>query len=117
VVNELEAQAITGPGGPDMAGLLALVPRVVLTLSSEGSWYADRDGRSERVPAFRVEVADTTAAGDAFTGALAVAWGEGRDLVDAVRWANAAGAACVRKVGASASLPTRDEIDALYATG
>ena len=117
VVNELEAQAITGPGGPDMDGLLALVPRVVLTLSSEGSWYADRDGRSERVPPFRVEVADTTAAGDAFTGALAVAWGEGRDLVDAVRWANAAGAACVRKVGASASLPTRDEIDALYTAG
>src|SRR6185369_5333130 len=112
---ELEAQAITGPGGPDMAGLLALVPRVVLTLSSEGSWYADRDGRSERVPAFRVEVADTTAAGDAFTGALAVAWGEGRDLVDAVRWANAAGAACVRKVGASNALPSRAEIDTLYA--
>jgi ribokinase len=117
VVNELEAQAITGPGGHDLAGLLALVPRVVLTLSGEGSWYADRDGRSERIPAFRVEVADTTAAGDAFTGALAVAWGEGRDLVDAVRWASAAGAACVRKVGAAASLPTRAEIDELYATG
>jgi len=116
VVNELEAQAITGPGGPDMAGLLAVVPRVVLTLSGEGSWYADRDGRSERIPAFRVEVADTTAAGDAFTGALAVAWGEGRDVVEAVRWANAAGAACVRKVGSSVSLPTRAEIDALYAT-
>jgi ribokinase len=117
VVNELEAEAITGPGGPDMAGLLALVPRVVLTLSSAGSWYADRDGRSERIPAFHVEVADTTAAGDAFTGALAVAWGEGRDLVEAVRWANAAGAVCVRKVGASASLPTRAEIDALFAAG
>ena len=117
VVNELEAEAITGPGGPDMAGLLALVPRVVLTLSSAGSWYADLDGRSERIPAFHVEVADTTAAGDAFTGALAVAWGEGRDLVEAVRWANAAGAACVRKVGASASLPTRAEIDALFAAG
>ena len=116
VVNELEAQAITGPGGPEMPGLLALVPRVVLTLSGAGSWYADRDGRSERIPAFSVEVADTTAAGDAFTGALAVAWGEGRDLVEAVRWANAAGAVCVRKVGASASLPTRAEIDALFAT-
>jgi ribokinase len=115
VVNEIEAQAITGPGGPDMDGLLAVVPRVVLTMGGEGSWYADREGRSERIPGFRVEVADTTAAGDAFTGALAVAWGEGRAVVDAVRWANAAGAACVRKVGASASLPTRAEIDALYA--
>ena len=54
-----------------------------------------------------------TAAGDAFTGALAVAWGEGRDLVEAVRWANAAGAACVRKLGASNALPSREEIDAV----
>jgi ribokinase len=61
-----------------------------------------------------VDVVDTTAAGDAFTGALAVAWGEGRDLVDAVRWANAAGAACVRKVGASNALPVRADIDVLY---
>ncbi len=66
------------------------------------------------MPAFPVEAADTTAAGDAFTGALAVAWGEGRDLIEAVRWANAAGAACVRKVGASSALPTRTEIDAMF---
>ena len=113
VVNEVEAMAITGAERLDMPGLLALVPRVVLTMGGNGSWYADRDGRDERIPAFRVDVADTTAAGDAFTGALAVAWGEGRDLLEAVRWANAAGAACVRKVGASNSLPTRADIDAL----
>ena len=115
VVNEGEAIAITGSAGPDIPALLALVPRVVLTLGGAGSWYADRDGHDERIPACRVDVADTTAAGDAFTGALAVAWGEGRDLVQAVRWANAAGAACVRKVGASNALPGRAEIDALYA--
>lgn len=115
VVNEGEARAITGSAEPDVAGLLALVPRVVLTLGGAGSWYADRDGADERIPACAVDVVDTTAAGDAFTGALAVAWGEGRDLVDAVRWANAAGAACVRKVGASNALPTRAEIDELYA--
>jgi ribokinase len=116
VVNESEAQAITGAPEPDLAALLGLVPRVVLTLGGAGAWYADRDGRDERITPFAVQVADTTAAGDAFTGALAVAWGEGRELVDAVRWANAAGAACVRKVGASNALPTREEIDALYRT-
>jgi ribokinase len=116
VVNESEAQAIIGSGDRDMAGLLAVVPRAVVTLGSQGAWYADRDGRSERVPPFPVEVADSTAAGDAFTGALAVAWAEGRDLVDAVRWANAAGAVCVRTVGAFPSLPERADIDALYAT-
>jgi ribokinase len=114
VVNEIEAQAITGGAEADMAALLALVPRVVLTLSSAGSRYADRDGRDVRIPAFPVTVADTTAAGDAFTGALAVAWGEGRDLTDAVRWANAAGAACVQRVGASGALPDRAEIEAIY---
>ena len=55
-----------------------------------------------------------TAAGDAFTAALAVAWGEGRDLAEAVRWAAAAGAACVRKLGASVALPHRAEIDELF---
>jgi ribokinase len=116
VVNEGEAAAITGQPAPEMDALLAVVSRVVLTLGGDGARYADRDGRSERIPAFRVDVADTTAAGDAFTGALAVAWGEGRDLVDAVRWASAAGAACVRTVGAYPSLPTRAEIDAVYAS-
>jgi ribokinase len=114
VVNEVEAQAVTGRSAPDMASLLALVPRVVLTLGAGGSRYAERDGRDEHVPAFPVEAADTTAAGDAFTGALAVAWGEGRDLIEAVRWANAAGAACARKMGASSALPTRAEIDEVY---
>jgi ribokinase len=115
VVNETEARAITGGSASDIDALLALVPRVVLTLSGAGSRYADRDGRDVRVPAFPVEVADTTAAGDAFTGALAVAWAEGRDLVEAVRWANAAGAASVRKIGASNALPERSEIDAIFA--
>lgn len=115
VVNESEARAITGPGELDMDALVAQVPRVVLTLGAAGAWYADCDGRAERVPPFPVRVVDSTAAGDAFTGALAVAWGEGRDIVEAVRWACAAGAACVRKVGAYPSLPARADIDALFA--
>jgi ribokinase len=117
VVNEGEALAITGGEAPDLARLLELVPRVVLTLSGEGARYADREGRSVHVPAYPVEVVDTTAAGDAFTGALAVAWGEGRDMVEAVRWACAAGAASVRKIGAYPSLPSRADIDAIYAAG
>jgi ribokinase len=115
VVNEGEAQAILGSGRDDPAALLSVVPRAVVTLGDEGAWYVSRDGEGTRVPAFKVDTVDSTAAGDAFTGALAVAWGEGRDLVDAVRWACAAGAVCARRLGASVSLPTRDEIDALYA--
>ncbi|SCL29360.1 ribokinase [Micromonospora nigra] len=115
VVNETEAQFLTGGRGRDEPGaLLELVPRAVLTLGQQGAWYVDREGGHVHVPAVEVDVVDSTAAGDAFTGALAVAWGEGRDLVDAVRWAAAAGAACVRRLGASVSLPHRVEIDQLY---
>ncbi|GIJ29303.1 ribokinase [Micromonospora qiuiae] len=114
VVNENEAQAYTGRGREEPYALLDLVPRAVLTLGAQGAWYGDRDGTAVHVSAVSVETVDSTAAGDAFTGALAVAWGEGRHLVDAVRWAAAAGAACVRRLGASVSLPRRAEIDELY---
>lgn len=117
VVNEGEAQAFTGRGREDPRALLELVPRAVLTLGDAGAWYVDREGVEVHVPAVRVDVVDSTAAGDAFTAALAVGWGEGRDVVDAVRWAAAAGAACVRKLGASVALPQRAEIDALYVPG
>ncbi|SCL34360.1 ribokinase [Micromonospora pallida] len=115
VVNEVEAVALTGRGREAPAALLDLVPRAVLTLGADGAWYVDRDGAALHVPAFRIEVVDSTGAGDAFTAALAVAWGEGRDLPDAVRWAAAAGAACSRRLGASVALPHRTEIDELYA--
>lgn len=114
VVNDAEARAITGCGRENPAALLSVVPRAVLTLGREGAWYGERDGIATHVPAVKVDLVDLTAASDAFTGALAVAWGEGRDLLDAVRWASAAGAACARKLGASVALPRRDEIDALY---
>jgi ribokinase len=114
VVNETEARALTGRGREDPTALLDLAPRAVLTLGAQGAWYGDRDGTAVHVPAVKVDVVDSTAAGDAFTAALAVAWGEGRDLVDAVRWAAAAGAACARRLGASVALPSRAEIDELY---
>ncbi|MGC5329662.1 ribokinase [Micromonospora sp. DT62] len=117
VVNETEAQALTGRGRDEPSALLDLAPRAVLTLGADGAWYGDRDGTAVHVPAVKVDVVDSTAAGDAFTAALAVAWGEGRDVVDAVRWAAAAGAACARRLGASVALPTRAEIDELYVPG
>jgi ribokinase len=113
VVNEMEAEALTGRGRDEPGALLALVPRAVLTLGAAGAWYGDRDGTAELIAPPAVRSVDSTAAGDAFTGALAVAWGEGRPLLDAVRWACAAGAACVRRLGASSSLPQRHEIDEL----
>jgi ribokinase len=127
VLNEVEAVAMVPVGsvgvdaGDDpepeemLDALLESVPGVVLTQGAAGAWYADRDGGAEQVPAPRVEAVDTTAAGDAFCGALAVALGEGREVRDAVRWASAAGAVAVRRLGASSALPKRPAIDELYA--
>jgi ribokinase len=131
VVNQGEAVALARvePVGvdavPDAAGadpwvlveaLLADVPRVVVTRGAAGAWYGSRDADPIHVPAPVVHSVDSTAAGDAFTAALAVGWGSGRDLVDAVRWASAAGAAAVRRLGASNALPTAAEIDELYSS-
>jgi ribokinase len=69
----------------------------------------------QQVPALAVTALDTTAAGDAFNGALAVALGEGRALREALTFANAAAAlACTRR-GAQASLPSRGEVERLVA--
>ena len=62
-----------------------------------------------------VEAVDTTAAGDTFAGALAARLAEGADLVDASRFANAAAAVAVTRMGAQPSVPTRDEITRMLA--
>jgi ribokinase len=113
VVNEGEAATIAGRAGPPET-LLDLVPRVVMTLGAAGAAYADRDGLRLTVPAPKVDAVDTTAAGDAFTGALAVALAEGPPVGEALKWACAAGAACARTHGASTALPTRAAIQELY---
>ena len=64
-----------------------------------------------------MKAVDTTAAGDIFNGALAVALIEGRELLDAVRFANAAAALSVTKLGAQSSAPARAQIERLCRTG
>ena len=71
--------------------------------------------RAERVPAFKVEAVDTVGAGDCFNGAFAVALMEGKDPVDAARFASAAAAISVTRRGAQASMPTRAEVDEFLA--
>jgi len=67
---------------------------------------------SEWIPAIKVEAVDTTAAGDVYCGCLAVALSEGRNLTDSARFATAAAAICVTRLGAQPSAPSRNEIDA-----
>jgi ribokinase len=85
---------------------------VVLKLGRKGALIVD-DGDFEHVKGRKVTVVDTTAAGDAFNGALAVALAEGMGLPRAVRLANIAGAKTCEKFGAQPALPTRMEVEAL----
>ncbi|HVN54348.1 MAG TPA: ribokinase [Anaerolineaceae bacterium] len=84
---------------------------LVVTLGEQGALLVDEAGET-RVPAYAVTAVDTTAAGDAFVGALAVALAEGKPAGEAARWANAAAAISVTRVGAQPSLPTRAEVEA-----
>jgi ribokinase len=88
------------------------VTSVVITLGAQGAFVATPESK-QRVPAFPATPVDTTAAGDVFNGALAVALAEGLALMDAVRFANAAGALSVGRMGAQPSAPARKEIDRL----
>jgi len=118
VVNEVEASMVTGLRVETdeeiqrAAGdLLAMGPKVVvITLGSNGSFIASSE-YSQYVPSFRVKAVDTTAAGDVYCGSLAVALVEGKTLTEAVRFAGAAAAISVTRLGAQPSAPSRKEID------
>jgi ribokinase len=116
--NESEAELLTGVKVKDAASAAAAaealcakgVRRVIVTLGAKGAFvYAD--GRGTLVPAVAVEAVDTTAAGDVFNGALAVALTEERPLADSVGFAARAAAVSVTRMGAQASAPYRSEVD------
>ncbi|CAM5657131.1 ribokinase [Streptomyces spiroverticillatus] len=116
VPNEHEAAALTGLHDPLLAArtLLDHVPAVVVTLGAAGCAYVTRNTPDPLfVPAVPATPVDTTAAGDTFVGALAVALAEGRPMHEALPWASAAASLSVQRPGASTSMPYRQEIDAL----
>lgn len=88
------------------------VGNVILTLGERGALLTGAT-KSQLYPAFKVNPVDTTAAGDAFMGAFAVALGEGKSIPDAIRFGNAAGALATTRLGAQPSLPTRAEVETL----
>jgi ribokinase len=116
VPNELEAQALTGlkmrkdRDIPEIATKLLKmgVKNVVITLGSKGLFFKNH---SEEIwiKAFKVKVVDTTAAGDAFMGAMACGLAEGKPIREALMFANGAGALATTKLGAQPSLPFRKE--------
>ena len=86
---------------------------VIVTLGEEGAVFSNDEHDGVHVASFGVPVVDTTAAGDAFCGALAASISRGVDLARSVRFACAAGALACTTLGAEPSLPSREAIAAL----
>jgi ribokinase len=115
--NQTEAEALTGISVTDMSSAKSAAaelhrmgaPTAVVKLGEDGVYYSGPDG-SGHVGSHDVEQLDTVAAGDAFGGAFAVAFGEGRGIETAVRAGTAAGALAVTRRGAQEAMPSRDEV-------
>jgi ribokinase len=125
--NESEAELLTGTCLKHVSGAKEIdstvrqagaklladgVGTAIITLAENGAYFTSVE-REALVPGFQVDAVDTTAAGDAFNGALAVALAEGRRLEEAILQANAAGALATTKVGAQPSLSSRADIERL----
>ncbi|MFD1141915.1 ribokinase [Larkinella insperata] len=118
--NETEAELLTGIRVTDLStaeqAARAIrakgVPNVIITLGGKGA-YLYTDSVSRGIPAPPVTAVDTTAAGDCFNGALAVALAEDQPLEQAVAFACKAASICVTRMGAQASMPYRKEVNSL----
>ena len=120
VVNEHEAAFLLGGEVEGVEGALAAAPGLVslgpasavVTVGADGAVFAE-GARVGHVPAPEAEVVDTTGAGDAFVGALALRLARGDSLEESVAYAVRAGAAAVTRVGAQGALPTPDVLEDL----
>lgn len=120
--NESEAGLLSGIEVSDAATAeragRALLKRgvgcVVLTLGRRGSLLVTSSS-TKHFRGFEVDAVDSTAAGDAFNGALACGLISGDSIEDAIRYANAVAALSVTRMGAQTSMPSRDEVEAFVA--
>lgn len=116
--NETEAEILTGikVTNEQTAAVAANyfhqlgIETVLITLGSKGVYYSKK-GQGEIIPGFRVDAVDTTAAGDTFNGAFVTALLEGKSAKDAIRFAHAAAAISVTRMGAQTAIPRREDVD------
>lgn len=120
--NQTEAEMLTGIAVIDDASARAAaavlhgkgIQQVIITMGQQGAVIYNA-GSYAKVPAPKVTAVDTTAAGDVFNGALAVALCDGMDIITATNFACRAAAISVTRLGAQASAPVRDEVELLQA--
>lgn len=118
VVNETEAEIVSGEKltGTDSVARIAQQLRdkgpkvVIVTLGAKGA-YVTSEEYTGLVPGYKVDALDTTAAGDVFCGALATALCDAVGIEKAIKFANAAGAIAVTRLGAQPSVPDKSEIE------
>ena len=118
--NETELGLLTGKPVKDLAMVgaagVSLLARgaknIIATLGAQGALIVNKDG-VKLIPSFKVNIVDTTAAGDAFIGGLAVGLLNGKSLEDAVQYACACGALAVTKFGAQPSLPNAEDVNGI----
>jgi ribokinase len=119
--NESEASLITGLPVTNVAEAMAAARHlqslgariVIITMGLHGCVVCDKSGNPRHVPSFPVTAVDTTAAGDAFAGALGFCLAQGQSIHDAVSFASAAGALASTRHGAQPAMPRLDEVIAL----
>ena len=115
--NETELETLLGSVPDDLRQAVKLPQQtLVMTAGSRGARWATQSDSGD-VPTYKVQVVDTTGAGDAFNAGLAVALAEGKVLADAIAFANATAAMCVTRPGTAPSMPQRAEVEALMAKG
>ena len=90
--------------------LSSYAPNVVITVGNRGLIWKNSQGTG-RMAAFEVKAVDTTGAGDVFHGALAACLAQGREWLESLRYASAAGALCCTRMGARLGIPTREEVE------
>ena len=120
--NETELRILMGLAPDDPTPSIELAQRlrergtrnVIVTMGENGALVLTNE-MITHIPAIQVDVIDTTGAGDGFNAGLAVALAEGRDLTEAVQFANCAGALVCTKLGVIPGLPSRVTLDELYA--
>jgi ribokinase len=122
VVNEVESDIISGRS-IDKIGVAMMaeslikmgVKAVIITLGTEGCYLLD-EKNSEKYPAYKVNAIDSTGAGDTFCGALITCLADNGHITGAIKFASAAAALSVQKLGAAPSVPIKEEIEHFIGT-